>query len=60
MGLELEAVEMIVSPEATLAARFCSSGWFLFGDVKCERIFCIALGSTFPFLSLVPLAPSLP
>jgi len=44
---------MIVSPEATLLALFCSSPVFLplLGEGKYD-LFCIALGSKFPFLSL--------
>ena len=58
MGLLLEAVEIIVSPEATLFARFYSSPpgppLPLFGEGKYERgpPDCNVLGKMFPFLSL--------
>ena len=56
IGLLLDAVEIIVSPEATLFALFCSSARPLLGDGMRDLLFCwlmIELGSWWPFLSRV-------
>ena len=52
IGLLLEAVEMIVSPEATLLALFCSSTRCRFGDgMYALALFAKVEGSKLPFLS---------